>query len=296
MLLLIAGSLDTTSDLLVNELGRDKVFRFNYDLYKDYSLEFSPDFGEITSPSGHTINSVTVTSAFWWKAFSFFLRDQDTFIVEEVKYIFREIYHWCRIRGITKGNPHDFHNHLGKFNILNIASKYFATPNTLLSFKLAGVRKISCFDIVAKSLTSGLTATNKSLMTTAVEINQLSPEYPWFLQEKIESKFDITVFVCGHELFSFSRDRSNLIGLDWRSEQILDKDIQEWFHYELSEKQIINIKKFCKDISSDWGRIDFMERSNELVFLEYNANGQWVFLDYSGESNLVKKVAKYLVS
>ena len=114
--------------------------------------------------------------------------------------------------------------------------------------------------------------------------------------EKIESKFDITVFVCGDELFSFSRDRSNLIGLDWRSEQILDKDIQEWFHYELSEKQIINIKKFCKDISSDWGRIDFMERSNELVFLEYNANGQWVFLDYSGESNLVKKVAKYLVS
>jgi hypothetical protein len=116
------------------------------------------------------------------------------------------------------------------------------------------------------------------------------------LQEKIESKLDVTVFICGDQIFPFSRDRTNLKGLDWRSEQILDQDIQEWFFYELSEQQISSIKNFCKEISVEWGRIDFMEKDNNLVFLEYNANGQWVFLDYNGEHELVKKVSRYLMS
>jgi hypothetical protein len=37
-----------------------------------------------------------------------------------------------------------------------------------------------------------------------------------------------------------------------------------------------------------------MRIGDELVFLEYNANGQWVFLDYSGEDGLVEAVCNYL--
>ena len=39
-----------------------------------------------------------------------------------------------------------------------------------------------------------------------------------------------------------------------------------------------------------------MMRGDDLVFLEFNANGQWVFLDYSGEDGLVKAVSKYLIN
>jgi hypothetical protein len=46
----------------------------------------------------------------------------------------------------------------------------------------------------------------------------------------------------------------------------------------------------------DWGRIDFMELNNELTFLEYNANGQWVFLDYRNEIGLVDEVVEYLTN
>jgi glutathione synthase/RimK-type ligase-like ATP-grasp enzyme len=150
--------------------------------------------------------------------------------------------------------------------------------------------------IVAKSLTSGLTATNRSLMTTSVNLKQLDPNYPWFLQEKIESNLDVTVFCCNNEFFAFSRDRTNLKGLDWRSEQNLNANIQEWLPYELSAKQKISIKDFCEDINVSWGRIDFLENEDHLIFLEFNANGQWVFLDYTGHANLVKKVANYLIS
>jgi len=296
MLLLITGSEDGTSDRLVSELGNKNVFRFNYDLFNDYGLEFTPDYWKITNPAGHSISSENITSAFWWKAFNFYILEQEQFIIEEVKYIFRELYHWCRIRGITKGNPHDFHNHLGKMNILHLASKYFQIPKTLATFKLSGLEKFHEDKVVAKSFTSGLTATNKLLFTTPVRKETLHPDFPWFLQETIDSNADLTVFICGNKFFCYEKDRSELVRLDWRSEQSFDMNKKEWFRFQPSEQLLNSLKGFCSEIKVDWGRIDLMRTPNADVFLEFNANGQWVFLDYSGEDRLVKEVCQYLLS
>lgn len=293
MLLLITGSIDGTSDFIVEELG-EKVFRFNYDLFNEYELEFRPNFWEIKNPTGRTINSNTVASVFWWKAFSYYLTDQEAFIVEEVKYIFREIYHHCRLRGLTRGVPHDYHNHMGKMNILSIASRYFATPQTLATFRLAGVDKLGTCPVVAKSFASGLTTTNKALFTTAVETKALHPDFPWYLQEQIESPADVTVFICGQDLFAFERTRTDLKGLDWRAEQTFDVDVEEWKPIILSHDECKSAWALCKDLGVDWGRMDLMRRDDELVFLEYNANGQWVFLDYQQKYGLLRSVINYL--
>lgn len=295
MLLLITGSNDGTSDLLVSAIGNNKVFRFNYDLYKDYTFEFTPDYWKISNPAGHSITSSNITSCFWWKAFNFYIMDQENFIVEEVKYIFRELYHWCRIRGLTKGTPHDFHNHMGKMNILSLASKYFKTPKTLTTLRLGGVLQLGDLPVVAKSFTSGLTTTNKTLMTTAVKKESLHPDYPWFLQELIPSKADITIFICGDKQFAYLRDRSNLKGLDWRTEQDFNNEVKEWFRFDLNETDSKAVSGFCKDLGVDWGRMDLMASDDGMIFLEFNANGQWVFLDYSGDDNLVKVVSRYLI-
>jgi hypothetical protein len=297
LILLITGSLDGTADLLVSKIGSSNIFRFNYDLFNEYHLAFTPAYWEIRNPTGHTINSNTISSAFWWKAFNFYIQDQEEFLVEEIKYIYREIYHWCRLKGITKGNPHDFHNQLGKLNILNIASKYFQIPKTLVTFKLAGVDTFVNNHVVAKSLTSGLTTTNKALFTSAINLKQLHPNYQWFLQEQLNSEVDITVFICGEKYFAYYRDRSNLVGLDWRKEQNFDNPLaKEWIRFQLTTLQQQSISNFNKELKVDWGRIDFMGSINELVFLEFNANGQWVFLDYSDEDGLVTSVSQYLLN
>lgn len=293
MLLLITGSLDGTSDLIVDELC-EKVFRFNYDLFNDYELEFSPNFWSIKSPAGRTINSETVSSVFWWKAFSYYLTDQEKFIVEEAKYIFREIYHHSRLRGLTKGVPHDYHNQMGKMNILSIVSRYFAIPQTLATFRLAGVGKLGALPVVAKSFTSGLTTTNKALFTTAVETKALHPDFPWYLQERVESPADVTIFVCGQDLFAFERNRTNLKGLDWRAEQTFNVESEEWQPITLTHDERTSTRALCTDLGVDWGRMDLMRRDDALVFLEYNANGQWVFLDYHGKHGLVDAVVRYI--
>lgn len=296
MLLLITGSGDGTSDLLVSRLG-NKVFRFNYDLFKDYQLSFTPNRWVIENPAGHKISSETVTSAFWWKAFNFYLLDQEQFIVEEVKYLFREIYHWCRLRGIARGNPHDYHNHLGKINILSIATRHFRVPETLACFNLYGLGDVKSKKIVAKSFTSGLTTTNKALFTTEVDRTRLDPAFPWFLQQLIVSEADATIFVCGDKLFAFEKSRAALSGLDWRKEQDFSKTgTNEWTPFLLTSSELEQTKALLADLGTDWGRLDFMREGEELVFLEFNANGQWVFLDYEEKFGLLDSVVDYLTA
>jgi D-alanine-D-alanine ligase-like ATP-grasp enzyme len=50
-----------------------------------------------------------------------------------------------------------------------------------------------------------------------------------------------------------------------------------------------------KDMEIDWGRADFLQVDNELIFLEINPNGQWVFLDSQNSIGLVSKVADYIM-
>jgi hypothetical protein len=129
MLLVLTGSADGTADLLFSKIG-NKGFRFNYDIFSDYSVVVRPDSWSVENPAGLKITNTTATAAFWWKAFNFFVKEED-YIAEEVKYIFREIYGWFLARSLAKGNNPEFHRFNGKIQILNVASAYFEIPKTI---------------------------------------------------------------------------------------------------------------------------------------------------------------------
>ena len=71
-----------------------------------------------------------------------------------------------------------------------------------------------------KSLASVSSDDSKVLMTTSVPSTD-SPDstYPWFIQNEIESQWNVTVFLCGQRFFAFKRSRADLEGLDWRTDQ-----------------------------------------------------------------------------
>ena len=289
MLLLITGSFDGTADRLVLSYG-DGVFRFNYDLWKDYNVNYSPTFWSIENPAGLKISSETATTTFWWKAFGYSLED-DRLIKEEVKYFLRDIYGWFATRGLAKGNsPYYHHYPFSKINILTYASKYFLIPKTLFSIGLNSHKDFPNKNLVAKSLSSEISEDKTVLLTNPISsINKLDPSYPWFLQEEIKSEWDITVFLCGEKLFPFKRSRKELKGIDWRAEQDFEFTKQEWFPFKMTKKQVENLLDLASDLNVEFGRFDFMtqEKSNNLVFLELNASGQWVFLDIHNKYGLL---------
>jgi hypothetical protein len=265
MLLVLTGSSDGTADILFSRLGT-KAFRFNYDIFSEYSVVIGPDSWSIENPAGLKIDSSTATAAFWWKAFNYFV-DEENYIAEEVKYIFREIYTWFVARRMVKGTNPEFHRYNGKLNLLTKAKAVFDVPETICGWgnKLK-LQKIRGDGVVAKSLTSGVTTTNKALFTTEVQFSRLDVRYPWYLQERIDAKSDVTVFICGKKLFAFERDRSNLKGLDWRNQADVFSVDQKWQPFTLTKQQAENVAAFVSSIGVDWGRLDFMWTGSKLIF------------------------------
>jgi hypothetical protein len=116
------------------------------------------------------------------------------------------------------------------------------------------------------------------------------------LQEKIQSRWDVTVFYCDGKFFPFKRDRINLKGIDWRAEQSLDTQVEEWLPFKLTHEQSKAFDLLSKELDVEFGRFDLMTNGDteDLIFLEFNANGQWVFLDYHDKYGLLDTVVNWL--
>lgn len=294
MILLFTTSIDRTGNLIVERLP-GRVFRLNFDLFADYALELTPDGWSIVNPAGLSITSDTVSSALWWKAFNARRVGQDEMVIEEVKSIFREVYHGCRARGLVKGNPPDFHDRLGKIAILSIAQRHLRVPATLASLGLGGLERLSGMPIVAKSLASRLTSDGGALYTTQVDPAQLDPGFPWYLQQRVDSRADLTVFACGSRLFAFERSREHLTGLDWREDSEGLAMGVRWQPHQLCIEDERGIRALLADLGVDWGRMDLLRGVDGCsTFLEFNANGQWAFLDPDHRVGLLDAVVDYL--
>ncbi len=121
-------------------------------------------------------------------------------------------------------------------------------------------------EIVAKSLASGLSTTNKALFTTEVELAKLDPRYPWYLQEKVDADSDFNSFACGKKHFAFERERAGLKGLDWRNQEDIFNLEQKWKPFSLAKKQSKAVSAFLHQIAVDWGRIDFLRTGSRLIW------------------------------
>lgn len=299
MFLIITGSGDGTVTQFI-ENGLENVFRLNFDLFHDYALNLTPNFWSIEDPSGRKITSDTVTACLWWKAFSFTPPVEDKLLLAELKYTFKELYSWCKLHNLCKGNPPWWHNECGKINALNIASKYFPIPNTLVTWNHSGLDESSLISkpAITKTLDTVLSDDNEAIFAQAVDVKKTDPKYQWFFQEEVSVQWDLTVYITGRRLFAFKRDRSNLSGLDWRAEQDLTDENEEWLPYELSQKDSKSLLLLSDELKIESGRYDFMldETYSRLTFLEFNATGQWLFLDYRKKYGLLEATIDWLKS
>jgi hypothetical protein len=290
MLLFITSSSDATANLVFDRCNLP-AFRLNFDLWQDYSVILDTTEWEISNPVGLKITDKSASHCFWWKAF--IQIDADNLIISEIKYVFRELYSFFLRRGLVIGNPPDFDHNYGKLSVLHLASRYFRTPDSLAGWNLPScIRKFKSYPIVAKSFSSALSNSNRFLFTTAVPYAQIDRTFPWFLQAEIDAREDVTIFICGDRLWPFSRSRKDLKGLDWRREI----DASGWLPRPLLVDEEHAIRALCQDLAVNWGRFDFLQDDNGLVFLEFNANGQWAFLDPFGNNGLIDAVAKYLAT
>ena len=290
MLCIFTRSDDGTVNLIEN-LFDESVLRINVDS-DDWGFDYRN--GDWTIHAGEqSIKLDQDSRAWWWKVY-FEDDNRDRSRNAEIEYLTREIYSEIGRRGKLVGNPPNFHSQIGKLRILDIARKIFSVPETNATFN----RDVTWIDdAVVKSLSSTPFTNNTVLYTTRASVASLNPNGNfWLTQSYVESAADVTVLLVGFKTFAFERRRTPGITVDWRREQVDDLNRTAWTCIQMSKFEKQQIRTFQESLGVEWGRIDFLRSpQGELVFLEYNANGQFVFLDEKNRSNILSEVAQFLV-
>jgi hypothetical protein len=303
VLFLITNSYDTTADLLVHRLGADKVFRFNFDIWSDYSFEITPSGFRIVDPTGRSVESGTIAKALWRKPWSRVpyrpssLSDEDRYYDQEVWYAVRDIVNLLWLdQKIVLVEPFA-ERRAGKFVQLRIAARHLQVPPYQFRLRLPS-SFLRSESIIVKSLTTepvGPVEERHLLFTTRVNDQELSPECPWMAQRYIHAEKDVTVAFVNDQLFGFELDRKAFREqiADWR-EMPLDWESGKWLPHQLPDSVANGIRGFMKELGLHFGRLDFLLGPDGYHFLEVNTNGEWAWLDTDGRHGLLPKVVEQI--
>lgn len=179
-------------------------------------------------------------------------------------------------------------------------------PRTTITNSAAAVGKL--FDevdqgrVIFKSLTPLFLPPNKLLYTTEITREFASHSQtsiarcPAIYQELVERRSDLRITVVGREVF-VARIASQTLDeqkdrLDWRRCQ--DKE-ELYSEAEISESLKERLLEFHQRAGLVFAAYDFLERGNDVIFLECNPGGAWLWLEQSLGLNVSEHVARYLV-
>jgi glutathione synthase/RimK-type ligase-like ATP-grasp enzyme len=119
---------------------------------------------------------------------------------------------------------------------------------------------------------------------------------PIMLQELVEKEYEIRATVLGVEVHAV-RINSQIdadTALDWRRDQ-LRTDMYEII--ELSDQDSRRIVELQREFGLAYGAYDFIvDKSEELIFLEVNPSGQWLWLEHATSIPISRAVATLLAS
>jgi hypothetical protein len=301
VLFIYTNSYDLSADVIIRRLGSAAVFRFNLDLWNEYLIEIDRHHVAITNPSGRTVESKDIAKFLWRKPLTnqqlypdrSFPRER-IFEEEELAYAMREVWNAMYYSGRAVLIDPLSDTLAGKLLQAQIAQRYFSVPDwTVVSG--ASVSGEAGPQRVAKSLTSGRTGDRSVLFTTRVEAEQLSPASPWFLQSYVAAEHDVTVVVVRDALFAFALGRAEFPAgvVDWRRARILTP-AQNWVPHALPPDVAAAIRRFMADMCLHYGRLDFLLTGGTYYFLEVNPNGEWGWLDQSGEAGIIDALVSEL--
>ena len=102
---------------------------------------------------------------------------------------------------------------------------------------------------------------------------------PMIFQQLLPKKLDIRCTVVGERLFTAAIDsqKSQLTETDWRRDGAGTLD--DWFAYELPKHVEESLLKLVVSFGLNYAAADFvLTQEDELVFLEINAGGEWLWM------------------
>ena len=288
--------MDGTTDLLLPFLkGRKEVFRFNVDLWVQYSIEISEATFSLADPIGRAITQESCSGLYLRKAY--FLDEErvrpvggdiETWCQYQIRSIVDSIYCICKKLDLIRLVERNADRRLPKVFQMQRASTYFNVPRW--SITTSPKKSFLSDPVVCKSLSATFLGDFRSLFTTKASLRDLDSGYPWFIQELIDADGDLTVVYASGRMFPFFRKKIQGESIDFR--EVQNGQDEGWEHYRIPSDLEEDIEKYMDDIGLIFGRIDFLLKGNTFYFLEVNPNGQFAWLDPENLSGLLGWIAE----
>lgn len=323
LLLIFTNTFDLSANRIIDKIGSERVFRFNFDIWQDYEIRIGPTDFEIINPLGFAVTRHEVAKAYWRKPISRFLLEGHR--VRSSKSILRRIvdalsrtpsypprmtaqeryveaemdYAVCEIRNLLWKDKKlvlvepASHRRLGKLVQLDIARRYFRIPEYLFTFEPHATTRVSRLRIV-KSLSGERLGSNLFMWTSSVDEAGLDRRTPWFVQDLVRADRDLTIVHIRGQNFAFDLDRSTFVdrSVDWR--EVGDFTTPLWRPCDLPEELGDQVNAYMTEVGLDFGRLDFLVENEAYWFLEVNSNGEWGWLDFDGSRGILRTLVDEL--
>jgi len=290
--------------MIVERLG-NKVLRINNDRHSDHEIQINSSGFKISDAYNRTVTDQNLVTAILRKP----AQNTNSTDNQDI-HSFREIsaVHGGLLQLIARKWPEKLPIHsnkireIGKFVQLDVAKSYFSTAPWAFTTHpdKSGLKE----DVVLKTI-HGMpfskpdeTSDAKFLYVQAVKLSELADGWPWFLQEKIEARFDLTVLYVDGKMFTQRLDRSTFDGLDWRKHIGTEMDAR-WENVPLPDMFSKKIDLYMRELGLRFGRLDFLlpnEKIEDALFLEVNPNGQWAWMDLEMKNGIFDSMIEFLTT
>ena len=298
MILILTTSFCWTANVLTEIFQRKSipVFRFDFDRYWEYKFLFSGNQFEIINMHGEVLNSCTVNHVVSYKArlpieenFSAELKIAESkWVRSTLNYALSCIARWAIQHSCLKlWTPYEML--YPKTLQMDIARKYFNVP----AYDIHWGFTMESREVIVKSLIARPFDDRRFLFAKVLDVNSLSPKYPWFTQEIAFDNRDATVLYVNGRVHSyqFATERNELT--DWRVTQ--GTEVNRWEQWDAGDEFEDKVRAFMQEMGLKFGRLDFIIGGKEPQFLEVNPCGQFGWLDDTTQT-LHNEVAEAILS
>lgn len=294
MVLILTCSLDRTTDLVMRHLGSVPVFRFNIDLWRNYRWSIGSDGYHLQDPTERCCAYRDVRAVYLRKLIFNppqidlpAAGNEEAWCREEVTHIWHGIHDLALQDGrLALVHPSPF-GRWTKIRQMMAAKEFFRVPAWEM---FHGAPEAGLERVVVKTQGAQPPGGQGTIMVREVELNQLSPEFPWFVQSHVTSAtHDVTVAYVNGRIFAFECRRDQFAGPDCRIPTATGT--AGWTKTLLSPRDEAAVMDFMRTTGHSFGRLDFLRDADGLWFLELNPNGQFAWLDVDGSHGLLKAVA-----
>jgi hypothetical protein len=304
MHLMVTAASDSTSDWICHRLGPE-VLRLNWERWEDYEVALSSRAFRIADRYGRCVTNANLGNIIWRKPVNDVdrLPGEHWFGFQEFKYVIESILQQVRLFAPhkLKIDPHR-NRQVDKVRQLLVAEKHMRVPHwrvTSLPSAAGWEGSWVIKSMTGKPIPSGTGDFSPVIYTSRVDPAELADGYPWFVQEAIEARYDLTIVVVGKRQFAFTLDRELFSGVDWRASIGNPEVDSAWRSVQLPAQLSDSTRWIMSELELPFGRIDLLVsnlKCDDPVFLEVNPNGQWAWLDPKRDNGLFDEVIRFLTS